>query len=139
MMQDPWMGSDFNNQDLLETDSLIDHYTHRIINTEEKEGVAIYTIESTPLPTATITWRKLIHQVRGDGLPLSLEYHCDKKVSRRMVFDQVREVSGRTIPTRWTMAPLDDTGKRTVITLTAIEFDTNLDDTLFNPGTKGAR
>jgi outer membrane lipoprotein-sorting protein len=139
MMQDPWMGSDFNNQDLLETDSLIDHYTHRIISTEEKDGVTIYSIESTPLPTATITWRKLIHQVSGDGLPISLEYHCDKKVSRRMVFDQVREVSGRTIPTRWTMTPLDDTGKRTVITLTAIEFDTNLDDALFNPGSKGAR
>ncbi len=139
MMQDPWMGSDFNNQDLLETDSLIDNYTHRILSTEEKEGVTIYTIESTPLPSAKVTWRKLIHQVRGDGLPVSLEYHCDKKVSRRMEFDQVREVSGRTIPTRWTMNPLDDTGKRTVITLTAIEFDTKLDDALFNPGTKGAR
>jgi outer membrane lipoprotein-sorting protein len=139
MMQDPWMGSDFNNQDLLETDSLIDHYTHRITNREEKDGAVIYTIESTPLPTATVTWRKLIHQVRGDGLPLSLEYHCDRKVSRRMVFDQVREVSGRTIPTRWTMTPLDDAGKRTVITLTAIEFDTNVDDALFNPGGKGAR
>jgi outer membrane lipoprotein-sorting protein len=139
MMQDPWMGSDFNNQDLLETDSLIDQYIHRITQQESKDGITVFTIESTPAPESTVTWRKLVQRIRSDGLPLSLEYHCDKKVNRRMVFDQVREVSGRTIPTRWTMTPLDDSGKRTVITLTAIEFDTHLDESLFNPGAKSSR
>ncbi|MCU7842634.1 MAG: outer membrane lipoprotein-sorting protein [Candidatus Thiodiazotropha sp. (ex Monitilora ramsayi)] len=139
MMQDPWMGSDFNNQDLLETDSLIDNYTHRIIERKGTGDQAVITIESTPSPTATVTWKRLHQKIRADGMPLALEYQCNKRASRRMVFDHIQEMAGRTIPTRWTMTPMDDEGKRTVITLTTIEFNVSLDDTLFTPEVRGAR
>jgi outer membrane lipoprotein-sorting protein len=137
MMQDPWMGSDFNNQDLLETDSLIDEYTHHIVSREGEGDQAIITIESTPTPNATVTWKKLLQRVRADGTPLELEYQSVKRPNRRMVFDQFKLMDGRMIPTRWTMTPQDSEGKRTIITLTSIDFDASFDASLFTPGVKG--
>lgn len=137
MLQDPWMGSDFNNQDLLETDSLIDDYIHRIIGREGEGAATVITLESTPKPAAAVTWERLQQRIRADGLPLELEYRCERRTGRRLVFDEFKEMDGRTIPTRWTMSPLDDTGKRTVITLTAIDFDAVIDPALFTPETKG--
>ncbi|MEW8561539.1 MAG: outer membrane lipoprotein-sorting protein [Candidatus Thiodiazotropha sp.] len=133
MMQDPWMGSDFNNQDLLETDSLINHYSHRILQREGNGDQAIITIESTPSATAKVTWKRLIQRIRGDGIPVEMEYLCEKRANRRMTFDQVKEMDGRLIPTRWTMTPLDQTGKRTVITLESIQFNVPLSDEIFTP------
>ncbi len=137
MMQDPWMGSDFNNQDLLETDSIINEYTHRIVSREGEGDQSVITIESTPTPTATVTWKKLVQRIRADGLPLEMEYRCEKRPNRRMVFDEFKIMDGRMIPTRWTMTPQDTEGKRTVITLTSIDFDTTFDPALFTPGAKG--
>lgn len=136
MMQDPWMGSDFNNQDLLATDSLIDDYTHRIIKREGEGDQAIITIESTPSPNATVTWKKLVQRIRADGMPLELEYNCIKRPNRHMVFDQFKEMDGRLIPTRWTMTPKDAEGKHTIITLTSIDFDAKFSDSVFKPEAK---
>lgn len=139
MMQDPWMGSDFNNQDLLETDSLIDDYTHKIVKREGEGDQAVITIESTPVPDAKVSWKALLQRIRADGMPLEMEYRCERRANRRMVFSQFQEMDGRTIPTQWTMTPLDSEGKHTVITLTSIDFDASFSDNLFTPETQGAR
>jgi len=34
MMSQSWMGSDFSNNDLAKSDSIIDDYTHKITGTE---------------------------------------------------------------------------------------------------------
>ncbi|MEJ2425762.1 MAG: outer membrane lipoprotein-sorting protein [Candidatus Thiodiazotropha sp.] len=133
MMQDPWMGSDFNNQDLLDTKFMIEGHTHKIIEQTGEGEDAIYTIESIPYPSTTVTWKKLIRHIRGDGIPLDVEYHCKTKVSRRMTFDQVQSMGGRTIPTRWTMTPQDESGKSTVVTLQSIQFNAPMSDELFTP------
>ena len=133
MMQDPWMGSDFNNQDLLETDSLVDDYIHKIVNRDGDGDQAVITIESTRLPNAKATWKTLRQRIRADGIPLELEYRCERRSNRRMVFDRFQQMDGRLIPTRWTMTPLDSESKRTVITLTQIDFDADFSDSVFNP------
>ncbi len=133
MLQDPWMGSDFNNRDLLETDAMIDGHTHRIVDRQGAGEMAIYTIESIPGPDTTVTWKKLVRKMRGDGVPLEMAYHCRNKQKRLMVFDRIAEMGGRVIPTRWTMQSDDGEGKRTVITLESIQFDLALDSRLFTP------
>ena len=139
MMQDPWMGSDFNNQDLLETDSLLDAYTHTVIQQENEGGQTVYTIESTPKPDAKISWKSLLHRIRADGMPLEMSYRCERRTNRRMVFDQIQQMDGRNIPTRWTMYPDGDETKRTIITLTGIDFDADFDDSVFTPETQGSK
>jgi hypothetical protein len=134
MMQDDWMGSDFTNQDLLETDSLISGYTHRITKREGQGDQAIISIESVPEEDATVSWQRLVHRVRADGVPVDVTYICKLgKKTRRLSFDELKEMDGRLIPTRWTMESLKEPGKRTVITLTFIDFETQLDEALFTP------
>jgi hypothetical protein len=138
MMHDDWMGSDFTNQDLLETDSLISDYSHQIVARESNGGNAILTIESTPLPEAVVAWKKLIHRIRANGLPMDVTYVCKRgnKV-RRLVFDLPKEMDGRMIPTRWTMESLLEAGKYTVVTLQSIDFDTQVKEDSFHPMTQG--
>jgi outer membrane lipoprotein-sorting protein len=42
MMSQSWMGSDFSNNDLAKSDSLLRDYTHSIIGTETHEGKTVY-------------------------------------------------------------------------------------------------
>ena len=133
MMHDAWMGSDFNNQDLLETDSLINGYTHRITQREGSGADEIIHIESLPLEETTVTWLRLEHRIRADGTPVDVTYICKRGKARRLSFDQIEEMDGRLIPTRWTMESLREEGKRTIVSLTNIDFDTHLDEALFTP------
>ena len=134
MMNDAWMGSDFNNQDLLETDSLISGYTHRITHREGQGEKAIISIESIPHPDATVSWLRLEHRIYADGTPLDVTYICKRgNPARRLAFDTPMEMDGRLLPTRWTMESLKEEGKRTTITLKSIDFDTQLNEELFTP------
>jgi hypothetical protein len=103
------------------------------VHREGEGDRAVITIASTRLPNAKVTWKALRQRIRADGMPLELEYRCDRRSNRRMLFDQFKQMDGRLIPTRWTMTPLDSEGKRTVITLTHIDFDANFSDSVFSP------
>jgi outer membrane lipoprotein-sorting protein len=132
MMQDPWMGSDFNNQDLLEASSVLTSYDHRVIAREGTGPGEVLTIESEPKAGVPVVWGRLRQRVRADGIPLSVDYlNPAGDALRRMEFDQVREMGDRTIPTRWTMTPLDKPGHRTEIVLESIRFDARIPESVF--------
>jgi len=134
MMHDAWMGSDFNNQDLLEADSLISDYTHLIARREGEGPEAIITIESFPNEDATVSWHMLVQRIRGDGMPLEIRYICKDKVpGRRLLFEAPKEMDGRVIPTRLVMEPLKKQGKKTTITVKSVKFDANFNPDLFEP------
>ena len=54
MMLQPWMGSDFTNDDLVKESSIIDDYTHQLVAEEQQDGVGVYRIESIPKPEAAV-------------------------------------------------------------------------------------
>jgi len=136
MMHDPWMGSDFNNQDLLESDALIEQYEHRI---KARDGDLV-TIESTPGPDAAVSWIRLEQQIRGDGVPVSIHYHCRKEERARVLrFEQPKLMDGRLIPSRWIMQPLARPDQHTLIEIEEIRFNVSPDDSLFEPKEKTAR
>lgn len=135
MMHDPWMGSDFNNQDLLESSALLDRYEHRIVGREGEGGNAVITIESTPKPGSAVSWMGLKQRFRADGLPLEIRYLCKQERRERVLrFEQPREMDGRVIPTRWVMQPLAQPDRRTVIEVEEIRFDVQPDPALFAVG-----
>ena len=135
MMQDPWMGSDFNNQDLIESGSLVEDYQHRIVAREEHEGRTELTIESVCKPNAPVTWGRLEQRIHGDGLPLSLGYFdAEGKPVRRLSVLEYGEWGGRTIPSRLRMQPTDKAGQFTDIIVESVEFDVALPEELFRPG-----
>ncbi len=60
MMMSSWMGSDFNNDELMKESSLVKDYTHQFDGDEEMEGYLCHKIVLTPLPTAPVVWGKVI-------------------------------------------------------------------------------
>ena len=59
MMSQSWMGSDFSNNDLAKSDSLLTDYSHSIIGTETHDGLTVYLIKSMPKPEAPVVWGML--------------------------------------------------------------------------------
>ena len=139
MLLDPWMGSDFNNQDLLEASASIEAYIHRVSAREGHGNEALITIESLPKPESTVVWSKLVQQLRGDGLPVMAEYYDDKgQVLRRLSFHDAKSLGGRVIPTRWVMTPLDKSGHQTEIIIEDIQFEVAIPEDKFEIPTKKA-
>jgi hypothetical protein len=136
MMHDPWMGSDFNNQDLLEAGSLIEAYTHRIVDREGAGEAQIITIESLPRSESAVVWGKLVQRVRADGLPLQVDFlNGQQKVLRRLKFEDYREMDGRLLPTRWIMTPTEKPGYRTELILEEVQFTEDIPASVFErPG-----
>jgi len=128
MMLSSWMGSDFTNDDLVKSASVVEDYTHHII-AHDKNSV---TIESIPKPDAPVVWGKLVHVIRTDGIPLFEAFYDEHGHKRRMlIFEDVKELGGRRIPSRWIMRPLDESDKQTVLELERIEFDPEIPDSIF--------
>jgi outer membrane lipoprotein-sorting protein len=133
MMLQPWMGSDFTNDDLVKQSSAVDDYTHRIVGTEDVEGAAAYVVEALPKPDAAVVWGKVVYRVRAaDFVPLKQEYFSERgELVRVMTFSDVRPMAGRTIPTRWQMRPTDKIGNVTTIVLKSVTYDRPVDPEIF--------
>ncbi len=75
LMLEPWMGSDFSNDDLVKESSLVDDYTHQIEGEQQVGGDSCYQLVATPKPGAPVVWGRLVVWVRtSDALPRREEY-----------------------------------------------------------------
>lgn len=133
MMLQPWMGSDFTNDDLVKESSMINDYTHRLVATEKSGGEDVYKVESLPKPDAAVVWGKLIYRVRKrDLMPLAIEYYDERgSLVKALSFSEVREMSGRRLPTRWEMRPTGKPGNVTEIRVKDVAFDRPLPESIF--------
>lgn len=131
MLQDPWMGTDFSNQDLLEADSLLENYDHRIVS----QDAATIRIESLPKAGATALWGRLVQTFSSDRLPQQLDYYDQNgRLVRSMGFHDPAMHDGHRIPTLWVMQPAEQPNQRTEILIESISYPEQLDDALFEGG-----
>ncbi len=132
MMLQPWMGSDFTNDDLVKQSSAIDDYVQQVTAEETLDGRPVWRIEARPKPDAPVVWGWIVYWIRKDFIPVKQEYYSDRgELTRVMTFTEIRVVGGRSIPTRWEMKPLGKPGNVTVITVKDAEFNTTVDDEIF--------
>jgi outer membrane lipoprotein-sorting protein len=133
MMLQPWMGSDFTNDDLVKSSSVIDDYTHRIVREETVAGAPIYVLELIPKPDAAVVWGKILYWVRkSDFIPLKEEFYDERgTLVRVMTFSDIRPMDGRTIPARWEIRPSDKPGNSTTIIVKSALYDRPLDAETF--------
>jgi len=133
MMLQPWMGSDFTNDDLVKESSIITDYDHRVLGSQDSGGVPIWIVEAVPKPGAPVVWGRLVVRVRrNDGIPVSQEYYDERgRLIRVLRFTDVKLLGGRTIPTRWEMRPTDSPGNWTAIVLRAATWDGRIDAAIF--------
>lgn len=133
MMLQPWMGSDFTNDDLVKESSILDDYTHDIADAPPVDGHPVHRVVATPRPDAAVVWGRVVYFVRkSDSIPLRQEYFDERgELVRVMTFTDVREVGGRRLPTRWEMRPAAKAGHATTVQLMDAAFNAPLDDEVF--------
>jgi outer membrane lipoprotein-sorting protein len=125
MMLQPWMGSDFTNDDLVKESSYIDDYDHVITATEEEGGQRILKVELMPKPNAPVVWGKVIFWIREkDDIPTRQQFLDEKgRVIKDLSFQDLKMMDGVLLPTRWEMSPVLKEGQKTTLLLNAIDFD----------------
>jgi len=133
MMLQPWMGSDFTNDDLVKESSILDDYTHKVVGITTVDGQEIYQVEATPKPQAAVVWGRVLYVVRKrDFMPLRQEFFSERdELVRVLTFSEVRSVGGRTLPTRWEMRPVAKPGNVTTFVLKDAVFDRPVDEAIF--------
>jgi outer membrane lipoprotein-sorting protein len=133
MMSQSWMGSDFSNNDLAKSDSLLTDYTHSIVGTETQEGKRVYLIKSMPKPNAPVVWGMQKLKVREDLIWLSEEFYDeDLQPVKVMTTLEIQLLGGKLYPKVWRMREVDETDKYTELTYTALEFRSTLPDSFFS-------
>lgn len=132
MMLQPWMGSDFTNDDLVKQSSAIDDYVQTVAGRERVDGQLLWKVEALPRPEAAVVWGRIVYWVRGDFVPVKEEFYSDRgELVRVMAFSDIRPVGGRAIPTRWDMRPLGKPGHSTTIVVKDARYNVALDEEIF--------
>ena len=133
LMLQPWLGSDFTNDDLVKESSLIDDYTHELLPVSPSAGgEAAYVVQALPRPEAPVVWGKVVLTTRADFIPLKQEFYDERgRLVRTLAYGELRPLGGREVPSRWVMTPVDKPGKSTTIVFKAATYDQPIDDALF--------
>ncbi|MBN2233349.1 MAG: outer membrane lipoprotein-sorting protein [Deltaproteobacteria bacterium] len=132
MMSQGWMGSDFSNNDLAKSDTLLDDYTHNLVEQKMVDGRAVYVIESIPRELAPVVWGKQELAIREDGLLLGQAFFDEDMVLvKDLVTARIEVVDGKDFPVEWTMRGAGETGHWTRLVYHELDFDVDLPGGLF--------
>ena len=133
MMMQPWMGSDFTNDDLVKESSIVDDFTHELLGVVDMDGRRAYHIVSRPRPDAPVVWDKIVYWLTvGDYLPLKEEFYSERgELIRVMTFSEIKKVGNRMIPTYWEMVPVKKKGRMTSMRILDAVYNEPIDDAVF--------
>jgi len=132
MMSQSWMGSDFSNDDLAKSDTILEDYEHTIIEQSQHGDHIIYTIESMAKEEAPVVWGKQILTIRDDHILLNEKFFDeDMELIKEMSAENLVEFSDRLFPKIWTMRRVDEEGRYTRLEYHVLDFDIELEDRLF--------
>jgi hypothetical protein len=134
MMMQSWMGSDFTNDDLVKESSIVKDYTHRLMGKDTVRSQLCYRIELIPLPSAAVTWGKVIMWITvADYLQWKAEFYDeDGKLVNVMNASVVKRMGDREIPTRLEIAPVAKRGCKTIIDIRSMAFNLPMEDAFFS-------
>ncbi|HEX9626439.1 MAG TPA: outer membrane lipoprotein-sorting protein [Acidiferrobacterales bacterium] len=123
MMNQSWMGSDFSNNDLAKADDLLEHYSHRLLATEARDGHTVNVIESTPHDTAPVVWGREVVSIRDDHIVLAHAFYDQAgALLKRMATLEIKSMGGKTVAARQRMQKADKPEEWTEIRVRAARF-----------------
>ncbi len=133
MMSQGWMGSDYSNDELMNEGSIVEDYSHSIIGSEQIGDRDCWKIELTPNQDKNIVWGKQILWIdKRDFLILKAElYDEDGYLVKTQLASDIKNMHGRTIPTKFTIIPEEEPQNQTIITIEDIKFDVNIPNSFF--------
>ncbi len=131
LLSESWMGSHFTNDDLIRETTYDEDYEASLSWTE-REGVPLLQVSMTPLPGAPVVYTELRFLLTADDwIPERWEYFDEGELIRTMTFSEIETVSGRPLPLRLTIQPIDEPEERTEILYRELELDVAVDPDLF--------
>jgi hypothetical protein len=135
------MGSDFSNNDLAKSDSIIKDYTHTITGTESDGGKKVYIVQSMPKPEAPVVWGMQRLKIRDDHILLREEYYDENfELVKAMSGAQIQMLGGKLFPKVWKMQKAGVQDEYTLLDYKELTFEQDLPGRLFtlsalkNPG-----
>ncbi len=132
LMAQAWMGSDFSNNDLAKSDSILFDYTHKLVGTETHDGHLVHIIESMPKPDAPVVWGMQRLKIRDDHVMIEQEYFDEElRPVKRMTATDIRMTGGRLFPQIWKMQAADVEDEYTVLHYLKLKFLDDLPDRMF--------
>lgn len=130
LMGDGWMGSHFTNDDLVKADKVDELYTLSLL----AEDTEKWLILATPKENAAVVWGKIHYTIdKQREIPMEVQYYDEENILvRTLLFDQITNVAGRTLPLRMTMLPMENPQEKTVVVYEKIAFDVEIAPNLFS-------
>lgn len=134
MMLQSWNGSDFTNDDLARESSLSKDYTAQDDGVDTVQGAPCWKLLLMPKPDSPVVWGRLVLFVRRqDYLPALVQYYDEHGLLvRHLVYSEIRDEGGRTIPTSWTMYNDTKNGHVTIFHILKITFDRPIPEEIFS-------
>jgi len=134
MLAQGWMGSDFTNDDILNQSSIVVDYTHTLAGSGNISGRDCHMITLIPKEDAPVVWSRVVLWIsKTDFLLLKSEYYDeDDLLVKSETASEIKNMDGRTIPTRYELVPADKPGNMTVVTLNDIKFNVPLSESFFS-------
>lgn len=132
MMMSSWMGSDFNNDDLVKEFSLYEDYTYDLLKPGDGRDSLIY-INCIPREDLPVVWGNVVIAARrSDNIPVWQKYYDENdELIRELRYSNVKTFDGRTLPATMTMIPHTEEGHRTILRYLELEFNISLADDIF--------
>lgn len=137
LMMGAWMGSDLTNDDLVRESSYAHDYS--ITGDAPSAEPPGWQVNLAAKPEVPGLWERVEvvfaspDSTRAARLPLLVRYYDRKgRLARTMELEEVKKMGDRLIPTRIAIAPEREEGRRTVLTYLHVEFDVELDESLFS-------
>ena len=134
MMMQPWMGSDFTNDDLVRESSIVKDYHHSLLGEEKISDYDCYKVELLPKPEAGVVWARVLMWIsKQDFLELRVEYYDENgTMVKYMLGSDVKDLGGRKIPAHWEMVPTDKPGDKTILHYDSLEFNIEINPAFFS-------
>ncbi len=134
MMMQSWMGSDFTNDDLINQASIVNDYTHTILNTEMHDGYECWKIQFAPKPDAPVVWGGIVSLISKDGKHMFKTEYFDEDdyLVKTEISTDIKKMGGEEITTRFETIPEDKEGHKTIMIMLKADFNFQLDESFFS-------
>lgn len=132
LMGQAWMGSDFTNNDVAKSDTILVDYTHSLSDTDEVDGHTVYTIKLTPKPGAPVVWGYEELVIRDDNIMLEERFYDQNgELVKKLTTSDIVMFGDRLMPRVSTMYPVDEDDRYTRIEYLELEFRDSLSNRYF--------
>jgi len=133
MMSQAWMGSDFSNDDLAKSDTILQDYTHEMMGVASQDNHKVYTIKLMPRPNAPVVWGMQHMKIRDDHILLQQSFFDeDMQLVKAMTTSDIVMLGGKLFPRIWYMRKGEDPDEYTQVIYKEARFDIPITDGFFS-------